>query len=443
MRLALQFSPSWIVKEAPDGQQVAVLPATTQGHSMPRAIVTFGLIVVKPDEPLEWQKHVAASDVPAGARIRIGRTLDHTTTTGWPLRLVEATMLRGDRDEVIEVRLCAFFTFLEHAAVAIARAPDMASLDAVGSELLAILSGGRPDWSGATTWVSALWEVPDASTRATSRMRTPEQLAMTLHEVDAKLATTPTATLHVARGQILLELKRPDDAVVAFAAACMLDESLEIAHYLTGVAYGEQDRHSDAIAAWQRANALKPRADTTYNIGLAQFFLKEFEPALESFRAARQLDPGDFMTMRKEIQCLYALGRFEAGQASQVTFRERWQVTADPRARFIDEYVFDQFDGDGFVVHATEILRRPSSSTYTLLVFQPIAVHDHHEHPLPATVTVETSDEAQAAGTPFVICLRAGERYQVIGASATLPPYEETRREVIRVLVSALQAAAH
>ncbi len=444
MRLALSFSPAWVVKEAPDGQRVAVLPATTPGPgALPRAIITFGAIVLKPDEPREWQTRVAASDMAVGSRVRLGRTIEHTTATGWPLRMVEAMLLRGDTEEVLEVRLCAFYTFLEHAAVAIARAADAASLDAAGPELLAVLTSGRPDWSGATTWLAGLWDVPDTDTRALRRHRAPEDLAVALAAADAQLATTGTPALHVARGKLLLELKQPEDAVLAFTAAIAIDDGLEVAHYLHGVALGELDRHSDAIAAWQRAVAIAPRADTHYNIAQALFFLRQFEPALTSFSAARRLDPGDFLTSRKEIQCLFALGRYEEGQAAQRNFRERWQATNDPRARFIDEYVFDQFEGEGFTVHATEVLRRASSSTYTMLVFQPVAIHGHHDHALPATVTVETSEPAQAAGTPFVIGLRTGERYQVIGASAALPAYDEMKREVCRVLAAALQSAAH
>jgi hypothetical protein len=444
MHLSLAFPPDWIVKVAPAEQRVAVLPAATPGaNALPRAIITYGPIQLRPDEPVEWQNRMCSSDIPPGARVKRGRAIDHQTRTGWPLRLLEAVVTRGDTDEIIEARICAFFTFFEHTSMAIARASSPAALEAMGPALLEILTSGVPDWVGAAVPLASLWDLPDGTARDRHRHGPVAARAETLARVDEDLATAPTAALHVARGRLLLDSDRSQDALDAFARALALDPTIESAHYLRGVAFGNLGSHAQAIEAWSSALALTPRADTHYNIGQAHFFLKQYEPALASFRAAKALEPADFLTARKEIQCLYALGQYEAAQAAQIAFRQRWDATSDPRARFIDEYVFDQFDGDGFTVHATEVLRHSSTATQTLMVFQPFTVHGHHDHALPVAVTVETSAQAQAAGTPYVVGLRVGERYQVIGASASLPSYPDTKREVVRVLVEALKQAAH
>ena len=115
-------------------------------------------------------------------------------------------------------------------------------------------------------------------------------------------------------------------------------------------------------------------------------------------------------------------------------------TTLDPRARFITEYVFDQFKGDGFWVHALETLRPRNPSMYPVLTFRAVEVHGHHDHPLPATVLVETSDQAKQAGTPFVLAVKAGPQYRVIGASKGLPPYAELKVDVLRLLTDALRA---
>ena len=77
-----------------------------------------------------------------------------------------------------------------------------------------------------------------------------------------------------------------------------------------------------------------------------------------------------------------------------------------------------------------------------LLTFQAIEIHGHHEHPLPATVTVETSDQAKQAGTPFVLAVKAGRQFRVVGMSKDLPPYPELKADVIRLLAEALRPPA-
>ncbi len=443
MHLDLGFPSAWVRKEAPGSRFVAVLPGATP-DALPQAIVTYGPIELRPDEPKAWQEEVAASDTPRGARVRIGRTLDRQSSTGWPLRLIEVELARISDNSIVEVRLCAFFTFFEHTAVVIARAGDRAALDAVTPTLLSLLATGVPNWTGATTPLAGLWDLP--SRVVTEPMRVQPDLAALsaeLEEIDQALAETVTVEGQVRRGRTLLLLKRPEEALTAFAAALALDDRHEAAHYFRGVAHGDLGQHGAAVEAWERAAQLVPRADTYYNIGQARFFQKQPEAALAAFQRVLELEPHDFLTGRKIVQCLYALGRFEEGQAARMKVRSQWETTRDPRARFVSEYVFDQFDADGFSVHAIEVLKPAKPSIYTLLVFQAVALHGHHDHPLPASVHVETSDEAQAAGTPFVVGLRTGDRFKVIGVSASLPPYPDTKREVVRVLREALTATTH
>jgi len=212
---------------------------------------------------------------------------------------------------------------------------------------------------------------------------------------------------------------------------------------VVGCEYGDLDKHAEAITAWEKALGLSPdRVDTVYNLAQARFFLKEFEAALVGFQTVARLDPDDFMTTRKIAQCLYALERYDEGAAARVRFREQWSSTHDPRARFLTEYVFDQFQADGFWVHALETLRPRTPSVYVLLTFQAIEIHGHHDHALPAAVTVETSDQAKQAGTPFVFGVKAGRQFRVVGMSKDLPPYPELKTEVVRLLAEALRPPA-
>jgi len=446
MRLTLNFPSPWDLKAAPNDQFVAVLPGEPDGK--PDAIVTFGPMAIKPDEPRQWQDQTAHSDTPRGARVILGRTADLVTTHGWPLRLIEAE-LQTAAQEVLEVRLCAFYTFMEHAAAAIVRTLSRARMDAHGKALLEILQDGRPDWRGDPVCLAEVWDLEPAR-QATSRVaqhanpvRADEALEQTLAALDAAIARQPIAQDHIRRGTVLLDLHRPAEALAAFEAALTLDPDSpdsEPALYFSGVALGELGRHTDAIAAWERAAARLPdRVDTHYNIAQARFLTEDFAGALTGFQRVLELEPSDFMTIRKIAQCLYALGRYEEGQAARVQLRERWATAPDPRARLITEYVFDQFEGDGFWVHALETLRPSNPSFYAVLTFRAVEAHGSHDRPLPATVLVETSDQARAAGTPFVLGVTAGPQFRVVGATARLPPYAELKRDVIRLLTDALR----
>ncbi len=445
MRLYLPFESPWITKEAPNDQLVSILPGAPGGP--PAAIITYGPIIVRPDEPKRWVDQVVRFDLPPGMKIEIGRMIEHRTRSEWPFRLVEATVMTP-QGEVVEARLCALYNFMEHGAVAIARAQDRASMETHGKAILAILEGGRPDWRGQPICLADAWDLevkqkptaarPAAPARAPAA--SPAALEKTLSDLDQALATKPVALDHVRRGAVLLDLRRVADARAAFAQALVLDPKLEVAHYYHGVALGELGKHADAIAAWEKGMALAPeRVDYHYNIAQAKFLLKDHAGALASFQKTLALDPADFLVQRKVIQCLYALGRFDEGQQARVAFRQAWEQSRDPRAQLITEYVFDQFEGDGFWVHAFETLRPQNPAIYPVLTFRAVQHHGDHEHPLPASVLVETSDQAKSAGTPYVLSVLAGQQYRVLGAAKDLPVYAELKQDVLKLIGDSLR----
>ena len=440
MRLSLTFPAAWDLKEAPGEHHAAVLP----GGAKPDAIVTFGPLVIKPDEPRRWIDQSVRSELPRGGAVRVGKTVDLETVAGWPLRLVEAEAPRPDRSGG---RGPAVRVLHVHGA---RRGRDRASREprADGGPR----QGDRRDPRDRTSRLArraagprravgsrAAAAAPVARRHVGAGRRRPR--AGALARLDAILATGATAELHVRRGGVLLDLKRPGEAEGVFAVALALDPSVEAGWYLRGVALGDLGRHAEAIAAWEDALVRAPdRVDTHYNIAQARFLLKDFEGALAGFRTVERLDPTDFMAGRKIAQCLYALDRHDEGQTARVAFRERWTTSADPRAALISEYVFDQFDGDGFAVHAIETLRPANPAMYPVLVFRALELHGNHEHLLPASVSVETSEVARSAGTPFVLSVTAGREYRVIGTARQLPPYSELKCDVVKLLRDALAA---
>jgi tetratricopeptide (TPR) repeat protein len=242
---------------------------------------------------------------------------------------------------------------------------------------------------------------------------------------------------------LLLELGRATEAIAAFSAALAVDPELAIAHHQHGVALGALGRHAEAAAAWERSLALAPdRTDTLYNLGQARSLIGDHAGALTAFQAVVRLDASDVLVQRKVIQCLYALARHDEGEAARRAFRAAWSASTDRRVQLVSEFVFDQFEGDGFWVHAVEVLRGPSSPVQPLLAFRAIHRDAATERALPATVVVETSEQAEAAGTPYVLAVITGRGYRVLGAAAQLPPYAQLKQDVIRTLGEVLREPA-
>ncbi|MBL9041164.1 MAG: CDC27 family protein [Myxococcales bacterium] len=150
------------------------------------------------------------------------------------------------------------------------------------------------------------------------------------------------------------------------------------------MALGALSQHQEAIIEWEAARKLNPaRSDATYNLGQAYYNLGQYQPALAEFQAAYAADSTDHAALRKQIQCLYALGRYDEGEAARAVFRQSWAETSEPRFHLINEYVFDQFDGDKIRVHAIETMRPRDPSMYAVLTF---AAVDLADQPLPLSV---------------------------------------------------------
>ncbi len=428
MHLSLTFPPTgWIHKVASNEQRAAIRPGTDP--KLPAVVVTYGPLLVRPDEPRAWMERVAR-DAP-NLRTKVGRTIERRTTAGWPLTLVEAQSIDAT-GAIVEARLCAFYSFMEHVAAATVRTRTTADLEAHGAEILAILDQGRPDWRAEPASLADAWEFgPQTLQRGPQRPPAVNIDGAILRErIAAPLPASASASDHVVRGRVLAALGRHAEAAGSFRAALSLDDSSEEAHYLLGVALGADGDHAGAIAAWQRVLATSPGdPDTLYNIGQAHFMLANHADALAAFEQC-----GDFASLRKIAQCLYALGRFEEGQAARDRVRGAWREARDPRVRLVTEFVFDQFDGAGFRVHAVEPLHHET----VLLAFRAVGDGDRG---LGLAVTVETSEVARQAGTPFVLAVSSPNGYRVIGASAEIPAYARLRDDVVRLLAEAVKGS--
>lgn len=443
MRLSLAIPESWEIKHAPNHQSLALLRGA---DNKPDLVITFGELILLPDEQRPWIEQTLRSDLPDGARIQVGQNVEARTELGWPMRVVEVTALHPQDDVILEERLCVFYAFLEHAAVAILRAPNKAQIEQHRATILGLLQSGKPQWTraGQPVCLADFWnlestpiERPITLTGTRTREATPPPtpisaeaaLREALNRVDVALSSQASAdakkNLQLSRGRLLSQLGRHDEAVAAFRAAVALDNGSAEPHHLLGLALAELGRDSEAIVEWQAAVAANPSlVDVHYNIAQTHYNQGAYDKALAGWQRAFELDPSDFLTLRKVVQAQNALGLYRDAEATREQLKQLWQSSSDPRARLIHEYVSDQFSLGSLTVQTFETCNPRDASFYAVYTFR---VFDAQGRALPIEIIVETSDYAAQSGTPFVLGILRGGQFTVLGTSAQLPPYAEIK----------------
>ena len=119
-------------------------------------------------------------------------------------------------------------------------------------------------------------------------------------------------------GVFLFQTGRYDEAVTQYEYAVALrpDDAKHVANL--GSAYMMEGDFASAATYLQRAIEIKPRKTTYSNLGLMQFYLGDYDAAIESQMMAVELQPNDCLARANLGDTLWAAGRFqEARQAYQ------------------------------------------------------------------------------------------------------------------------------
>ncbi|HBB89655.1 MAG TPA: hypothetical protein DC047_18775 [Blastocatellia bacterium] len=82
-----------------------------------------------------------------------------------------------------------------------------------------------------------------------------------------------------------------EKALPYFEKAVESDSNYAEAWAQTGFCREKLGRHSEAIEASRRAVTLRPSAESYFNIGLANYYLKQYREAADSYRQSIRLDP--------------------------------------------------------------------------------------------------------------------------------------------------------
>ena len=165
------------------------------------------------------------------------------------------------------------------------------------------------------------------------------------------------ARAQYAYGYALSHVGRKEDAVAAYDRAARLDPKLEAAMYNAGVVLNDLGRDDEAIVRCGAAIVANPKSvDAYYNLGQTHYNHRRFAKALDAWKKARALAPGDFGIVKKVLQTDNALGRWADAAKVRAQLIALWKASTDPAVTKLVDYVFDQFDLVGSHVFAFETL---------------------------------------------------------------------------------------
>jgi protein O-GlcNAc transferase len=140
------------------------------------------------------------------------------------------------------------------------------------------------------------------------------QHADALRQIDKALGVnSATADAHNNRGNVLVALKRFDEAVASYGRAITLKPDYAEAFVGRANALHELKKFEDALDSCEKALALKPdHAEACYNFGNSLAALKRFDEALIQYNRAIALKPNNAEVFNNRGGVLQELKQYEA-----------------------------------------------------------------------------------------------------------------------------------
>jgi hypothetical protein len=148
MQLALDIPPSW---QPVAGARQTWLVGDVRVQVMPLAPL--------PDYWLDVIPGLIRRELPAGATLRPVETSEGETVLGAPLHIQHVAVVDAAGAE-LEHRAAVVIMFVEWGGQILVRAPSQASLEARQVELIGVIQGGRPDFSGHIAALEQLFMWP-------------------------------------------------------------------------------------------------------------------------------------------------------------------------------------------------------------------------------------------------------------------------------------------
>lgn len=126
-----------------------------------------------------------------------------------------------------------------------------------------------------------------------------------------KLAAAASAKEHLALGRAQLLSGRINEAIAELSTAVSLDSKLTEAHNLLGVAYDKKDLGDRAKDSYERAVKVEEDAQTLNNLGFSLYQNGNYRAAVDRLKRAVKLAPTDERILNNLGLALCRLGKFD------------------------------------------------------------------------------------------------------------------------------------
>lgn len=132
MRLMLPIPDSWEQREVPG--RVQYCPVGAEGLT-----VEVGPMVVRAELP----EDLLERGLRPGESLMDARSIDHSTQSGWPLRIRQAAIVDA-HGVTCEYRVVASYTFLIFATAILVRSPTQELYESQKAEIIAVFERAQP-----------------------------------------------------------------------------------------------------------------------------------------------------------------------------------------------------------------------------------------------------------------------------------------------------------
>jgi tetratricopeptide (TPR) repeat protein len=148
-----------------------------------------------------------------------------------------------------------------------------------------------------------------------------------------------------------------EKAVASFEKAVESDVNYAEAWAQSGFCNEKLGRHAEALDASKRAVALRPSAESYFNIGLANFYLKQYKDAVDGYRQSIKLDPFN------SADAYYALGLVyrDWGKADEEIQSYKQAIKLRPDYTIVYERLGSRYLRSKKFAEAVEIFRQLST----------------------------------------------------------------------------------
>ena len=135
---------------------------------------------------------------------------------------------------------------------------------------------------------------------------------------------SPTPLAHTVSAEIHMDVGNFQESIDEAEIAVSLDPNDPDSHFTLGLALVHNGKHKESVDSFKRATRLDPFYQDAYGFGLgmAYFFMSEFEKAADLFKRAYKSNPEDGYPLWYLIATYAYLGHQQEAEAAIAKIRE-------------------------------------------------------------------------------------------------------------------------